>query len=1149
MFNSIFGTDAASNVYSGQYLRSNNIALPTGRQMANGSTAVLISSVGMYVAGRYSARTISMAVGTTQTDSFTVPSANVESYTGQVALTPFLVNGGTTTVTLYTNNTTCWFGRSSSSGTSNTFSESGYGYTGTLAGSFEYAQAPTLPQSFSAIPGGTGTVNLSWIAPIDDGGASVDDYVIQYSTSSTFATGVTTTTSVLTSRSISGLGAGVYYFRVAARNAVTDLAGTWSAYSTTEIATVASPPSAPGSITGVVGPDLSHWIWVTPDNNGSAIQSIELQVSTSFGFSSYQSFMLPPNATSKTTTGLSPATTWYARVRAINAAGIGALSSTASVTTPARTYQDTVAMASITLSNSFNVEIRSTSLTTPTLILTFADVNSGATVYGTIDTIPTGNLDGQFATPAGPDGIAITADDANNIYVIGRNGSSGDLLIKRYTKANAVSNVWYAGGSAAQTLVSTAGDPYTQFAAEFVPGTIPSIFVLARRAGLPGVGTLSYATVSIPVLSGATPGLPLIINQGTDPSFLSAPGVVGLPNGSKLDVSRLSTAGNRLAIGANGFAVVDVINGVVSSVSKSSDGTVLNAGKIRIVPISSERFALINSEGYALNISFYSVNGSQLRVETIPSTNAYTPGFVDNWDAYYNRQDGLIHVVYTAASSGRTIAEVTYSPSTYVAGTPTNLTTTMGATGTVSTKLKMTSGPAVDERRMLITSATLTGSTQGLGSYIDLSGNVPPTTPALNTRIAFDARTSANFSWVFGDQNTYDLSGGAQLLIHNETNNVPAYDSGVVGATSNFTLPASTLTNNKDYSWKVRSYDALTAVSAYSTNGTFRTSDSGIVTITSPATDSPVSDVSYQAIVWSYSSSNPSSIQAKYRVRVYNHTTNVLLQDTGYISSTATSHTVTNLLSGVAQRVEVTVITNDGLESIPGTRVLNPEFAAPLTPTYLVRPLDTYIELTIDNPSGGSNPEVVINEIWKRSIADSTSQFVHIGHAPTDGVYRDYAVASNTSYEYYIRALSGDAYADSIVIQVTALDFTGNWLHDVTDPIGTVRQYTYGSNSRSEAISVQAMPIPTVGREYPIVDFGINEMFSISLNIVLPSDDSLQGAIQSLRDLINARSTLCFRDGRGRLHFGTVSALQITDIVYGASISLVFTANNYTEEL
>jgi alpha-tubulin suppressor-like RCC1 family protein len=80
---------------------------------------------------------------------------------------------------------------------------------------------PTAPTLTSLMPV-SGGVTINWIAPSNNGGSTVTSYVLQYSTSSSFAfyDQITGIASSSTSRTVNGLTSGtVYYFRLIAVNA------------------------------------------------------------------------------------------------------------------------------------------------------------------------------------------------------------------------------------------------------------------------------------------------------------------------------------------------------------------------------------------------------------------------------------------------------------------------------------------------------------------------------------------------------------------------------------------------------------------------------------------------------------------------------------------------------------------------------------------------------------------------------------------------------------------------------------------------------------------------------------------------------------------------------------------------------------------
>jgi len=121
------------------------------------------------------------------------------------------------------------------------------GVRGTESGSATGTpQAPTVPDAPTSLTSAAGSnqVSLSWEAG-SDGGAAIEDYVIEYSTDNSTWITFTDDVSAATSATITGLSNGtLYYFRVTAVNA----AGTGSPSTAITATPVAPPaPQAPAS--------------------------------------------------------------------------------------------------------------------------------------------------------------------------------------------------------------------------------------------------------------------------------------------------------------------------------------------------------------------------------------------------------------------------------------------------------------------------------------------------------------------------------------------------------------------------------------------------------------------------------------------------------------------------------------------------------------------------------------------------------------------------------------------------------------------------------------------------------------------------------------------------------------------------------------
>ena len=100
----------------------------------------------------------------------------------------------------------------------------GSGLPSDLSANITVARAPSAPTALSSMWTSTGALNIGWTAAANNG-AAITGSTVQVSTSSTFATGVTTVTVTgnATSASATGLTVGsTYYYRVKSTNAAGD---------------------------------------------------------------------------------------------------------------------------------------------------------------------------------------------------------------------------------------------------------------------------------------------------------------------------------------------------------------------------------------------------------------------------------------------------------------------------------------------------------------------------------------------------------------------------------------------------------------------------------------------------------------------------------------------------------------------------------------------------------------------------------------------------------------------------------------------------------------------------------------------------------------------------------------------------------------
>lgn len=188
---------------------------------------------------------------------------------------------------------------------------------------------PTLSAPANAATNVSVAPTLSWTAA-----TAATSYNLEYSTSSTFASNVTTITGITaTSRAISGLAnSTTYYWRVSATNSTgTSPASTVRSFTTVAPLAIPVAPtlSAPANAaTNVTRTPTMSWNAVT----GAATYEIQISTTNTFATVAFGRTGLTARSI-RVTPQLGSVTAYFWRVRAVNAAGTGPWSTVRSFTT------------------------------------------------------------------------------------------------------------------------------------------------------------------------------------------------------------------------------------------------------------------------------------------------------------------------------------------------------------------------------------------------------------------------------------------------------------------------------------------------------------------------------------------------------------------------------------------------------------------------------------------------------------------------------------------------------------------------------------------------------------------------------------------------------------------------------------------------
>jgi hypothetical protein len=391
------------------------------------------------------------------------------------------------------------------------------------------------------------------------------------------------------------------------------------------------------------------------------------------------------------------------------------------------------------------------------------------------------------------------------------------------------------------------------------------------------------------------------------------------------------------------------------------------AGKVRVVPISPTTACFVSADhdaGYGLTVAVQqhsgtvsgstSLAGSSVAGEGITSMpDGPAIGPSSAWDCIYNSVENRLWVYYVNALD-----------STQVMRTSFNLVTMQwdrnevlvydAAAGTTIQAIRVERNKPVTKVG-LVSIARVNAGVYAMPTISD-TFNLAPTAPTLTPKTNFDATTAQFFDWTHNDPNN-DAQTSYQMEVSNADTGVVAFDSGkVASANSDRTLAGGTLANDVSYRWRVRTYDSLDVVSPWSEYGTFSTSAGGTVTVTSPATDNQLNIVTDEyPIKWTATG----TVQAAYNVVLYRRTapnTLTLVSDSGWVTSTQTTHFVTGMTTDVEHEVWVRVRNASLVVSGTGKRKITPSYATPEIPLITVTPdpQNGFTLITVDNPPPGA---------------------------------------------------------------------------------------------------------------------------------------------------------------------------------------------------
>lgn len=157
-----------------------------------------------------------------------------------------------------------------------------YSYLGYYEYNVEVSNIPGVPTGLSATAG-DGCVQLSWVAPVDDGNSPITNYEYRYGIGTAATpesyTSWTSTDSTSTSHPVSPLTNDMYHiFEVRAVNVIGESAASASASATPTAPPTYTTPGQPTELTATASNGVVTLDWDAPTNTGGGITTYEYRV-------------------------------------------------------------------------------------------------------------------------------------------------------------------------------------------------------------------------------------------------------------------------------------------------------------------------------------------------------------------------------------------------------------------------------------------------------------------------------------------------------------------------------------------------------------------------------------------------------------------------------------------------------------------------------------------------------------------------------------------------------------------------------------------------------------------------------------------------------------------------------------------------------
>lgn len=275
--------------------------------------------------------------------------------------------------------------------------------------------------------------------------------------------------------------------------------------------------------------------------------------------------------------------------------------------------------------------------------------------------------------------------------------------------------------------------------------------------------------------------------------------------------------------------------------------------------------------------------------------------------------------------------------------------------------------------------------------------------------------------------------------------------------------------------------------------------------------------------------------QMAYQVRIFDKSGVVLLYDSGIVNSQAALHKIGIFLSDGQYLIRARVMNEYAMYSEWGAVNAFIDFDQPPAPDLVAATMRNGVRLTIRD-SDASIEKIIV-------YRGAGGSYIPIAVLSAGArTWADYTCAGVNTY--FVRAVVGDIFADSNMV-AAAPQITGSILAPASIPEDIVSlKYSLGAPPE-RALSVDYAPtlLTFEGRDLPVSDFSGGELRRISFKIAMPDREE----VERLRQIAGKKSTVLYRDPKGRKIYGIISMLPHVEKKRYTEVDIEITETDYSE--